>query len=707
GKPASTGKYVKVVPGTLTILEAFDGEVHAKSDTVLYDGDEHFLYGITEDPEVTEGFARFTPSGTRGITPQGTEYAVKAEEIFANGTEVGEYTTTAKYARVYTKPIGLMGAKFSETDKYVKVVPGTLNIIDVFDGEVHAKSDTVLYDGDEHFVYGITEDPEVTEGFAKFKSVSTGGPRPMATNYYVKAEDIYANGTEVGEYGTTAEYALVYSWSTGAIGGKPASTGKYVKVVPGTLTILEAFDGEVHAKSDIVPYDGDKHSVFGITEDPDVDYGFAQFTPSGNRGITPQTTLYYVRAEEVYATGTEVGEYPTVPEYARVYTKGSSQIGGTPSETDKYVKVIPGTLKITDVIGEVHAKSDIVPYNGEEQFVYGITEDPEVTEGFARFTPSGTRGITPQGTEYAVKAEDIYASGTEVGEYDTTVEYARVYTKPTGLMGAKFSETDNFVKVVPGTLKITGIIGEVHAKSDIVPYDGDEHFVYGITEDPEVTEGFARFTPSGTRGITPQGTEYAVKAEEIYANGTEIGEYDTTSEYARVYTRPEGLMGAKFSETDNFVKVVPGTLTISDLKATPAKITYDLNGGNYNGDTQNVIVDTYVGAVITIKEAPVREGYEFVEWSGSSHQPGDSYTVEGDHTFTAVWKALNTSSPNGGDSDTNDGGGAANGGNGKTGSNDSSATGTGDSMNLGITLALMILAVIAILGLIIWRRREA
>ena len=43
------------------------------------------------------------------------------------------------------------------------------------------------------------------------------------------------------------------------------------------------------------------------------------------------------------------------------------------------------------------------------------------------------------------------------------------------------------------------------------------------------------------------------------------------------------------------------------------------------------------GTVITLP-APVRDGYTFDYWEGSRYNAGDKYTVNGDHTFKAVWK---------------------------------------------------------------------
>ena len=45
-----------------------------------------------------------------------------------------------------------------------------------------------------------------------------------------------------------------------------------------------------------------------------------------------------------------------------------------------------------------------------------------------------------------------------------------------------------------------------------------------------------------------------------------------------------------------------------------------------------------MGDVIEMPAAPTREGYTFKYWKGSQYNPGDKYTVDGDHAFTAVWE---------------------------------------------------------------------
>ena len=88
-----------------------------------------------------------------------------------------------------------------------------------------------------------------------------------------------------------------------------------------------------------------------------------------------------------------------------------------------------------------------------------------------------------------------------------------------------------------------------------------------------------------------------------------------------------------------------GSLTLKVFFRRQYTITYDPNGGKINGQTDNVTEQHYYGDQITIIAAPTREGYRFLYWKGSEYNPGDSYTVKGDHTFTAQWETGNPPRP--------------------------------------------------------------
>ena len=90
---------------------------------------------------------------------------------------------------------------------------------------------------------------------------------------------------------------------------------------------------------------------------------------------------------------------------------------------------------------------------------------------------------------------------------------------------------------------------------------------------------------------------------------------------------------------------------IPPAPAQKGTLAFDLGGGTIDGKT-SLVIEANVGDVITIPEAPVRDGYTFQYWQGSKYYPGDKYTVEGDHTFTAVWEKKSDSSGNGSSADT-------------------------------------------------------
>ena len=85
----------------------------------------------------------------------------------------------------------------------------------------------------------------------------------------------------------------------------------------------------------------------------------------------------------------------------------------------------------------------------------------------------------------------------------------------------------------------------------------------------------------------------------------------------------------------------PTTVTVKP-DASEYLLTFDPSGGNWNGDSAIKTFPVKKGQNFTIIPAPAREGYEFLYWKGSEYQPGDSYVVEGDHTFTAEWVSSET-----------------------------------------------------------------
>lgn len=67
-------------------------------------------------------------------------------------------------------------------------------------------------------------------------------------------------------------------------------------------------------------------------------------------------------------------------------------------------------------------------------------------------------------------------------------------------------------------------------------------------------------------------------------------------------------------------------------------VTFDLNGGNVDGDTSNVVVPVAWGSTVTKPTTPSKSGYTFVGWYTEDHEVFDFNTAIYDNlTLTAAW----------------------------------------------------------------------
>lgn len=103
----------------------------------------------------------------------------------------------------------------------------------------------------------------------------------------------------------------------------------------------------------------------------------------------------------------------------------------------------------------------------------------------------------------------------------------------------------------------------------------------------------------------------------------------------------------EYKNTNSYSDIVEKEVTV--LKATlyakyediMHSITFKLNGGSYNGNFDDVVIECKQGSTIKILAAPEREGYIFLYWKGSEYYPNQDYIVGiKDHIFTAVWKKV-------------------------------------------------------------------
>ena len=128
------------------------------------------------------------------------------------------------------------------------------------------------------------------------------------------------------------------------------------------------------------------------------------------------------------------------------------------------------------------------------------------------------------------------------------------------------------------------------------------------------------------------------------------------------------------------------------------RVIYVPNGGVFRGKTDPTTIRYDYDEVITIAEAPTREGYTFLYWKGSEYSPGDSYkVVDPVHLFVAQWKKneepVDPDEPDKPDKAKK-----------KVKEEKDEEPETGDVLQLGYLL-VMLLSILTMVG-VVWRRRR-
>ena len=196
----------------------------------------------------------------------------------------------------------------------------------------------------------------------------------------------------------------------------------------------------------------------------------------------------------------------------------------------------------------------------------------------------------------------------------------------------------------------------------IVKYDAnggegkmeDQNFTYDVAQNLEPNRFTRAHYVFNSWNTMPDGSGESLGDREIVKNLTPLPDYEV-------------ILYAQWEKAKHTIK-------------------YDLNGGTMNGKTGVIEVVANYGDKITIMEAPTRKGYTFDYWKGSKYYPGDRYTVESDHTLSAVWKKNKKPEP---EPDPDDHGGGVR---------------TGDDSDLTLWLALLLAGAAGVLVSFIIRR---
>ncbi len=148
-------------------------------------------------------------------------------------------------------------------------------------------------------------------------------------------------------------------------------------------------------------------------------------------------------------------------------------------------------------------------------------------------------------------------------------------------------------------------------------------------------------------GVIEENSTTIELGKRIYLTNTEIREPGTSDDFYLTGI-PNGYQINGYYSDENLSTVY----TFDDQKATaddtiyvelvqePVTITYDLNGGNLNGETKSVVYeDLKVGDNMRTPNDPEREGHTFEGWKDKDGN-SPSQQVTGDATYFAQWETI-------------------------------------------------------------------
>ena len=425
---------------------------------------------------------------TKTVTYNGEEQSVEGYTVTSNPanadvTLVGKAVAAGTDADTY--PMGLTAADFTATSLnyetvVIEVKDGWLKINPVSDKvtvTVTEKSDSVVYDGQEHSVTGYKS---MTADNALYNVKTDVAETPT--------EAWTAKGTNAGKY------------QVGIKSGDFKNTS-----VNFTNVAFVIADGEL----EITPVT-DKVTVTVVEKSDNVTYDAAEHSITGYETMTADNALYDIAnvaktpTAAWTAKGTEAGEYPV------------GIVSGDFKNTSKNFAnvefvIVDGALTITtddtEVVVTVTGNTKTVVYDGTEHSVEGYTVD---VNGLPIT-------VTPKaGTE-------AKASGTNAGTYYMGLTADDFTAESNNYSNIRIVVTDGWLKIDPITDKVTVTVTE---NTDTVEYDGKEHSVTGyasIVSDHALYD-VANVAETPTDAWTAKGTDAGT-----YPVGIKSGDFRNTS----------------------------------------------------------------------------------------------------------------------------------------------------------------------------------
>ena len=624
------------------------------TDQPKYENGKEIVYTVSED--VVPGYIATYSSQTSQDYTDGTLERIITNKYDPTKTQVTVHQVWADYddqdgLRPQDREVYLYRNGVRQDGKKVTISPST----------EWSEAFTNLPMQDERgdaYSYTVLEDPE---------------PAQYSTYYYGYAKRGYTIVSEHEPDTVTVRGAKVWEDQGNLDGSRPASvTVRLTAKDKETNEVKLKKTAEVAGSNNTNTWDWSfaglpkkidgKEVEYSVGEDPVVGYD-SKITGDATDGFTitnthvPNTTL---------VTGTKVwDDYDDQdgkrPDHATIilYANGSMTAQTEATETSD------GTWR--------WAFNNLPTTNAGEPIEYTIGE--EQVKGYEEpvITGDATNGYVVTNKRVP---EKITISGSKVWDDNNNAEGMR----PSEIT-VRLVKNDGQIEVA--SKKVTAADDWKWSFTDLPWSEGGEIIDYNIVEDPvkgyeatitgALTEGVTitnspeKVRISGTKvwndnnnqeGKRPtQITVHLMKGEG--ANQKEVEKktvteednwdwefadqlkYEAGKEVAYTVTE-DAVEGYESAVTGDVAKGFIVTNTYGSSVPNPNtqkfSITYKLNGGTYKGSTDDIVEAYEVGTVISVHEAPTREGYTFDYWKGSKYQPGDEYTVTEDHTFEAQWK---------------------------------------------------------------------
>ena len=339
-------------------------------------------------------------------------------------------------------------------------------LTDYIPSPVHANGKTVQYNGEEQSISGIQEgDSTITFLGTTLKHIKGDG----WLDVYVDITAIEASGTNVGHYTTpvSAEVWVKYAIEPFP---HPLVFSESVEVADGVLNITPC-ELTISTESAEKEYDGEPLTAGGTVTFQTFD---EEGTPTKHEVTFTHDgdliTLVNGETLNVKATGERARVGSSENNYEVDWGTPDDGWGGAATAKKSNYTIIPGelgtlTVNPIDVTINVTLSDKEVPYNGELQAYYAqftFDTDNERLKAEENYGPG-----------YTGPMQSNYASGIEVGEYQTNVKDDASNFELTNDPDARWVKNYNPTYVVTqGTLTITAVPATITYKLSGGTYNG-------------------------------------------------------------------------------------------------------------------------------------------------------------------------------------------------------------------------------------------